>query len=241
MQKKNSWFLVKVLPLIALTAGVLMATPTLTISTAGASTVTLTSASGLIQYSHAIGAWNITVDTAETAPLLGSAAVPTMLLTSTDQSLSTAGALTIEFSANNFTPALPSFESLLSTQSGDQGLVSNPLIADGTVTLSAYYDPTNLINGTTATDPLHAILLSTFSSSGATYTNSKIGPLTPSSSLYSLTLVAVVTHTQSALGQTDLTMNESVVPEPGFYGVLALGLGGLILAVQRMRKATAKV
>jgi hypothetical protein len=108
-------------------------------------------------------------------------------------------------------------------------------IADGTTQFSLYYDPGNTLFATT--DQLG----STFNTSAESYSNSFVTPLSASS--YSLTLVAVVTHSVSTgeSGYTQADFEESVVPEPGFYGLLALGVGGLILVAQRRKKATTKV
>jgi len=237
--KKALLFAFKLLPLVALTSGILLATPTLELQlSSGASTVTvadngpgdLSPVAGLISYSGAVGQWDLNVETATSYPAAGSTSDPTMSLQSTNLAASGADPLTIMFSVAGFTGPLPSGEALLSAQSGLQNIFGTST-ADGTTQLSVYYDPGNTLFATT--DQLG----STFNTSGESYSNSFVTPLSASS--YSLTLVAVITHSVSSgeTGYSQVNMDESVVPEPGFYGLLALGVGGLILVAQRRKKA----
>jgi hypothetical protein len=65
-----------------------------------------------------------------------------------------------------------------------------------------------------------------------------IGPLSPSpGNPYSLTFVATITPSAAAAsGETFFGLTVAATPEPGLYGVLALGMIGLVVVWQRKRK-----
>jgi len=230
MEKRRIGLLFKILPLVVLTSGALMAVPTLEVELQSGGTVTsLTGNPGVITLvGQTVGSWVVNVDVAQSTGLsLANPSVTNPFLTETASAVTTGASaqnLTISVSGSGFTGSLTGAYNLLSQQFGGP--------AFGTSAFSVYYDPGDALFAQTNQ------LGTTFSSGGASYTNSFLSPLSDGGT-YSLTLVAVLTH--SAAGTTNFTMNESVVPEPGFYGLLALGVGGLILVAQRKKKATARV
>ena len=180
--RKGLLFLFKLVPLVALTSGVLLATPTLELQmSSGGSTVTVADngvgdsspVTGLISYSGAVGQWDLDVETATSYPVEGSTSDPAMSLLSTNLAAPGADPLTIMFSVSGFTGPIPTGEFLMSAQSGLQNIFGTST-ADGTTQLSVYYDPGNTLFATT--DQLG----STFSSSAESYSNSFLTPLSAS-------------------------------------------------------------
>jgi len=246
MQKRRLWLLLGLLPLVALTPGELMASAQLQLKvSSGSMTVSspvLASPGstslvgvclGTVGTHHAcLSGWDVTVDAGNTQgtvlnpstiinPFMSEAADAKTITTVTNP-------LTIEVSATGFTGSLTGVESLLSEQFGGPN--------GSNVAFSVFYNTSN-----TLFPSLGNHLVDSYTgSSGTTFDNIALSPLAPATSPYTLTLVAVISA--SPAGQeSSFSMMESAVPEPGFYGVLALGLGGMILAVQRKRKAASKV
>jgi len=231
MTKKSSWVLFKLLPLVVLTSGILMATPTLLELqvTSGASTSGVQSSpTGFLFYSGAVGNWYVndsigtTTGVITTNPIITSSG-------SAEATASSPASLTLEVSAVGFTGDLTGAQNLLSLES-----ISRQL-STGTASFEVFYGNTDGFFQDSGT-----LVGPTTPTAGSPFALSNVGPLSPSGSPYSLTLVATLTNTANG-ATTNFNMSESVVPEPGFYGVLALALGGLLLAVQRRRKVVAKV
>ena len=176
------------------------------------------SAAGAILVETNVGVWNLTISSAITKPLFGSATAPVMDLGVTATSTA-AGSLRFVFSDNGFGPASGTLVAIV------DGQVNG---APATVTYDVYGDPANGVGATT----VH------IASTGTTplpTTATGSGPLALPAP-YSLTQV----ETFVASGPTAINAGASfsvVVPEPG---ILALGtLGVAVFALGRSRRKQA--
>jgi hypothetical protein len=132
------------LGVVAVTSSVL-AIPTLTISDS-TTTVTLTSASGLVIYGNPNfdGLWSVVISTGETKPAIGGVANPVFDLNVQATSLGgavPANNLVIKFSDNGFGPTAGNFQGVLSGH-----------VVSGTgqpVTYNTYYDAGDITGATT--------------------------------------------------------------------------------------------
>lgn len=167
----------------------------------------------VINYSGVIGVWNINVSTASS---LGTSSSPLLSLVNFNNATA-AGTMTIEFSETDFD------QDPLNVKVFTGGI--NP--SGGSTTASSLYDAANTVFAGTQ--------LTSFTSAADSYNKTVFAgasPLAP----YSLTLKSVLTAT--AAGTFGSTIQLTGVPEPGFYGALALGLSGLFAAVVRRRKSS---
>jgi hypothetical protein len=184
-----------------------------------ADTVTVTSANcgaGCYLFNGTVGSWNINVTTGTTNP----GQSPEIDLNSINHhNAGTASTLTIEFSANGYTPAVPGF----------QLNVGGTVSANGTVTSSLYGGTTNTLGdlsnqiGTTLSFSNPPI---SFSGSESAYLASL------SSNPYALTEVATISFGASA-GQASFDYSVDAIPEPA--GVLLLG-SVMLLTVSVIRR-----
>ena len=173
------------------------------------------------------GGWDISVNTGSTKPDSGSATDPIMSLTATAKRLNNdAGTLTFMFSDTGFTTG--DFQGLFTSGVGNAS-------SKGTGTTSALVDGGDILFGG---------LPSYATNGGQTWTNNtkeytKTGGLVSPLSSYSLTLKSVIAFDANQQNkQFTVTTSLAAVPEPGFYGALALGLSGLFAAVARRRKSS---
>jgi hypothetical protein len=176
------------------------------------------SAVGAILVETNVGVWNLSISSAITKPLFGSATAPVMDLGVTATSTA-AGSLRFVFSDNGFGPASGTLVAIV------DGQVNG---APATVTYDVYGNAANVVGATT----VH------IASTGTTplpTTATGSGPLALSA-LFSLTQV----ETFVASGPTAINADASfsvVVPEPG---ILALGtLGVAVFALSRSRRKQA--
>lgn len=180
-------------------ASVAQAQPTIMISD-GTNTVTVVDdgpndsflSPGVVQYSGSIGAWSLTVTTAFTKPLSGTAQAPSMDLNTVVNSTGP-GTLTIQFTDDGFGPT----DGVATIANG------GTLAAGGTLTYSAYVSATNTeFSGT----PLMAPLVANSNPYGLSTTAN----ITQAGS-YALTQVVTVVHTAAGRSTADATI---AVPQP---------------------------
>ncbi len=168
--------------------------------------------SGIIQVQTNVGVWYLTIDTAVTKPVLGSATAPTMNMNIQAYSLA-AGSLRFVFSDNGFGPAVGVVSATASGQvTGGAG---------ATLSFDVWGDPANVVGATT----VHITGMPAASLVPSLYETSS-GPLALGAP-YSLTEVL----TLEASGASTLSVDGGfqVVPEPGILALAALGLAGSIL------------
>ena len=226
---------------VAVVASVpMMALPTLTITDCGLNGVcgtgaddfqaVITDVTGNISFNGTIGAWDLNIVTATTKGTLGTAMDPQLSLSGRNRySGGGTGRLEIAFTETDFT--LPAGQLFLSTS----GTAATTL----DVFSAAIFDPTNALNGTGAlvTDSTSV----NFNGTAFTglFANARTALNAYADSSYSLTTLVNLTGTNNEF--VNFTADLAAVPEPGFYGALALGLSGLFAAVARRRRAAAKV
>jgi len=246
MRNRNFGVLVRIVSLVALTSAVLMATPNLELQlSSGGHVDTYTATGTFVQTPFSfnglqVGSWNVSIAIGENQGTALSPSVTNPFIleeanTTTTGPASGSNSLTVSVSATGFTGTVAGAEQLLSQEVG--------FASAGTASFSVYYNTSDSLQSLPLSGS-NQLLLSSAGNTGS-YSNSQTGsvadpPLSANpAGPYTLTLVAVLT--QSAAGANNFELSESVVPEPGFYGLLALGLGGLFLAVQSRRKAVTKV
>lgn len=190
--------------------------------TGDATTITITDGSvgdanalaGAVTFIGAIDSFITSVSTGITKPALGTATSPEMDLNDVSLSSSTGGKLKIEFTETDFTTSFDIL-SFLSQIGGVSG---------GDFDFSIYADTGNIAFGTST-----LVNSFTFGSGAIAASSSNLIALVPSS-LYSLTLVAEITHT----GVRATSFNGTVsVPEPATAAILGLGLLGIGFARRR--------
>jgi hypothetical protein len=200
---------------VAVTSSAL-AIPTLTISD-GLTTATVTSATGFVNYNNPTfdASWSVVISTAETKPLIGTAALPIMDINAQVTSLAATPQrnLTITFSDVGFGPT-PSFVAILSGH-----------VVAGTganVTYNTYYDNLNTLAALTT--PLTA----SGTLPGPTYASTVGGGAIAAN--YSLTQVITVNGSTTAGASYSLDGSLTGVPDGGTT-VMLLGaaLSGLAL------------
>jgi len=167
---------------------------------------------GGVLYTGALGAnWNVTVS-GLSKPIVGSAASPVMSL-SISATSSGAGTLTIRWSDNFFGPT----SAAVTDQTG------STLI--GTASYATYADSANGLFAQTT-------LLTSQGPFGPGATNNTVLGSLSLGSPYSLTLDAVLSHTDSGTS----SLNETVViPEPCTWALITIGLVGALLVRRRGR------
>jgi len=216
--------------------GTLFATETLTLSDTSGDTITCTGGScvtggahatvtsysdngtGSIVFNGSIGGWTVETDTGVSYPDQGSTTVPDLTLTShSSGTASTFGNLTINFTDTLFTTTPVSLiaDAGGTNQKGSgtgAGFTSAAFKFSANNSQFAAYNP-----GSTAS----------YNFPGSVQV---ISPTSP----YTLSIEAVIGGGKGSAGFTaDIA---SAVPEPGLYGTLAAGVGGLFFVLLRRRK-----
>lgn len=225
--------------LATLASAGLFALPTLTITNvADSSFVTIADggigdgdglANGQIVYSNSAAfgnLWNISVTSGLTKPQIGSATLPAMNLNSTIVKKSaSAGSLLFNFIESGFT-GNPYAGSLTGQISSIKSAGS--LNVSSTLNSVAYNNlaPINYTKNSSS---------AMFNTTGPAV--SPIGPYTLGLS-YQINVNAGV-NSGDTNRQANANASLSSVPEPGFYGTVAIGLSGLFVVVNRRRSKTA--
>ena len=177
-------------------------------------------ATGAILVETNVGVWNLTISSAITKPLFGSATAPVMDLGVTATSTA-AGSLRFVFSDNGFGP-VTNGSTLIAIVDGQ---VNG---AAATVTYDVYGDPANVVGATT-------VHIASIGTTPLPTTATGSGPLALSAP-FSLTQV----ETFVASGPTAINADASfsvVVPEPGVLGLGALGVAVFALARSQRKQA----
>lgn len=170
---------------------------------------------GTVSWSGSIGVFGISFTAGSSKPTLGAADAPKMHLNSFNVSTTGAGSLTVKFTDTDFTLPLSSgLEAFVSAIGGS---------TTGTVnSFTTYFDETNSAFGTGT----QLASLGPFSGSSLSFADQSSTGLLPSSTPYSLTMIATITH--SAAGQsTSIDANIIANPEPATIMLLGSGLIGL--------------
>jgi hypothetical protein len=179
------------------------------------------SAPGAIVVQTNIGVWALTINTAITKPLIGSATDPVMDINL--QAFSTAaGSLTLTFSDNNFGPASGT---LNATMTGNT--VFGPAATAG---MDVYGDPANIVGATT----LHLVGMPQTPLVLLSQTTSGTLNMAPP---FALTEIAQVNASGSSLINVDASFNVTAVPEPGIVALGSVTLTGWALFRVRSRRA----
>lgn len=208
--------------IVALSSLSTFAIPTLKITDQANNSVTFTDASGVVNGSTtALAGWNIVFGTGFTAPIIGSASVPQFQLTgSAIRTAASEGTLKFEFFDTIFTQN-PFMANLTGSVTGGT--------AQGEITYSSQLENSPYLTS--------AVLSYGFVNSNAS-ANLVGVPDVPSVTPYS---AGLVTHLKvfagSGVRSVGFSTALSAVPEPGFYGALALGLSGLFAAFARRRSS----
>ncbi|HVM51202.1 MAG TPA: PEP-CTERM sorting domain-containing protein [Candidatus Acidoferrum sp.] len=163
-----------------------------------------------------VGVWNLSISTALTKPLFGSATSPVMDIDLQANSTA-AGSLTLQFSDNGFGPASGN---LVATITGHT--VAG---AAGTASLDVYGDPANVVGAPT-------VHIAGIPTTPLPVAGSDVGGLALGAP-FSLTEVETLIASGATTLTTDASFQVVPVPEPGVLGSLALGL--IVLAL-RLRK-----
>jgi len=193
----------------------------------GAATVTiidggpgdLNPLAGAITFTGAVGVFDINTTFTLTKPLLGSAASPSMSLTSSDSTSATGGphSLVVEFSETDFGPVNSAFH-----------LGLNGGTTSGTVTYDAFLGPTNGIFSTTT------LLGSVGPFPGPTFSGSASSSQLAVAAPFSLTERVTI---GSITGPASTNFNATLaVPEPGLLLLLGTGLLGVGLLGLKLKR-----
>jgi hypothetical protein len=183
---------------------------------------------GSASWSGNVGVFSVSVTTGTSKPMMGSASKPQMSLVSIETTSSQQGTLSVEVTDTDFGPLdayVVGFDTLVNgTRIGNQ------------VQFDAYDDTTNAPYG-----PGANIASGTWNGSGMiSWGSPYYTSVVPTSSPFSLTMKADITHTAggSQTTQFDATIESRVVPEPGTILLLGLGLLGLgIIGKKKSEKA----
>lgn len=180
----------------------------------------LSSTTGIVVYSGAVGNFGVNITTGITKPVVGSAGSPQLDLNDISITTTESGTLTIWFSETDF-----SFAS-----SSAQFITSVGGTSDGTTSFQTYFDNNNALFGTTSSvGSLGAYVAGQADDPFSGVTNG-IGSTDGS---YSITAKATITHNASG-ENTSFNMNVNVVPEP-VSSVLFI-VGGATLGFRSFRK-----
>jgi hypothetical protein len=180
---------------------------------------------GLITYTGTLGAWTISVTTGLSKPFLeGPPTVAQMHLSNVSVSSTAGGTLTVKLTDTDFdltnTPSPGTMTSTFSTTTV------------GSVQFTQILDPDNVewANGDADDVSLVSPLFSDIPAGGmpSSFSGTQTG-VVPLDRVFSLTEIAVITHTGA--GTTSFDLHSTVVPVPGavLLGILGLGAAGLKL------------
>lgn len=178
---------------------------------------------GMIGYSGTLGVWVLNLTTGFSKPFLGSVTDPMLDLFSLNASSGAAGTLTIMLTDTDFQSA--STWTSTSLISGIGGTT------DGTVWLDQILDEGNAEFAALGDAELSVSLGPLTGDTGGNFSDGGIafGPLV--SGPFSLTEIAVITHTGTGLSVTSFDATSHVVPIPGavLLGILGLSAVGIKL------------
>lgn len=185
----------------------------------------LSGSTGVIIVQTNVGVWALTIDTAITKPVIGSATSPVMDINV--QAYSTAaGNLTLTFSDNNFGPAMGFLN----------GTATGYTVAGATsmASMNVWGDPANVPLAETQSILTLPPTLLPLPPGSLSVTGS--GALTLNAP-YSLTESATINASGATIVNLDASFNVTVTPEPSVAALGALGLAGWALLRMRTRRA----
>ena len=178
---------------------------------------------GAMSFSTSAFGYSLLVNTSQSKPVLGSATAPQLDLTftaTTNDAVSHSVFLYV--SDTDFSTSGQFLLTLGGTNSGGSGSVTGRAWG-GTNNTALSFSGANLL---ASVGPL----------TGAAYSGSASGAFASSVSPYSLTAGVAITRSTAGTSTGDLNFVVGAVPEPGTWGLMLLGFGGIGLAMRR-RKA----
>lgn len=179
---------------------------------------------GAINFATSAFGYTLLVNTAQSKPVIGSAAAPQLDLSyAITSTASSVGNVFLYASDTDFTTSGSFLLSVGGTNSG----------GSGTGTARAWGGTSN-----TEFQFSGANLLGTLALSGPIYSGTVAGPFSSSVNPYSLTIGVMISRSTSGTSTGDLNLQVSTIPEPETYAILLAGLG-LLGFVARRRKQKA--
>jgi hypothetical protein len=183
-----------------------------------------TAALGAISFSASAFGYSLLVNTAQSKPIIGSAAAPQLDLTYTATTNSATPASIFLFASDTDFSASGSFLlSLGGTNSGGSGTETGRAWG-GSSNTALQFSAANLLG---SVGPL----------SGPAYSGTTTGSFSSSVDPYSLTVGVAINRAAAGTSTGDLNLQVAAIPEPETYALMLAGLGALGFVARRRKPA----